>query len=82
MRFIFLLLVVAFPASAQYVSSGGSGQAAVSTVATMPVCNAAGEGILNRAVTDALAPVSLAIVTGGGAIHVHVYCNGTNWIVQ
>jgi hypothetical protein len=32
-------------------------------------------------VTDALTPVALATVAGGGAVKVPVICNGTNWIV-
>ena len=33
-----------------------------------------------KVVSDALAPVFLATVVGGGAVHTPVYCNGTNWI--
>ena len=32
-------------------------------------------------VTDALAPVALATVSGGGAVTVPVFYNGSNWIV-
>ena len=32
-------------------------------------------------VSDALAPVSLSAVAGGGAVKVPVYHNGTTWIV-
>jgi hypothetical protein len=47
----------------------------------LPTCNAGAEGT-RSGVTDALAPVALATVVGGGAIHVGVYCSGTAWIVQ
>jgi hypothetical protein len=33
-------------------------------------------------VTDAMAPVALAAVVGGGAVVVKVFYNGANWIVQ
>jgi hypothetical protein len=53
----------------------------ISTVANLPTCNSGNEG-LRLGVTDATAPTSLATVAGGGAVHVAVYCNNTNWIVQ
>jgi len=53
----------------------------LSTVANLPTCNAGNEG-LRWGVTDATAPTSLATVTGGSTVHVAVYCNNTNWIVQ
>ena len=56
-------------------------QTSVVAVASLGTCNAAAEGS-RWGVTDALAPVSLAIVAGGGAVRVATYCNGTNWIVQ
>ncbi len=48
------------------------------TVATLP----AGTVSMTAYVTDALSPVSLATVVGGGAQIVPVFYNGTNWIVQ
>lgn len=56
-------------------------QTAVVAVGSLPTCNAGAEGT-HKAVNNALAPVSLATVVTGGAVHVSVYCNGTNWIVQ
>ncbi len=53
----------------------------LSTVANLPACNAGNEG-LRWGVTDATTPASLATVVGGAAVHVAVYCNNTNWIVQ
>ena len=48
------------------------------TVATLP----AGTVGDNAYVTDAMAPVALAAVVGGGAVVVKVFYNGANWIVQ
>lgn len=48
------------------------------TVATLPTCNAAAAGS-NAAVTDATAPSYNGALTGGGAVGVPVYCNGTSW---
>lgn len=47
------------------------------TVATLP----AGTVGMRTYVTDALAPVALSTVAGGGAVTVPVFYNGTNWIV-
>lgn len=51
------------------------------TVATLPTCNTAARGTM-FVVTDALTPVSLAAVTGGGAVVMGVMCNGTSYLVQ
>ncbi len=56
-------------------------QTAISTVTALPTCNGTSEGT-RLGVSDALTPVSLSIVAGGGTVHVPVYCNGTNWIVN
>jgi hypothetical protein len=50
------------------------------TVGALPTCNGAAQGI-SYVVTDALTPVSLALVSAGGAAVVRVLCNGTIWIV-
>jgi hypothetical protein len=55
--------------------------AVIATVAGLPTCNGAAEGTRSQ-VNNALAPAALSTVAGGGAVHVSVYCNGTNWIVQ
>lgn len=53
------------------------------TVATLPTCNSTTVVFGMRYVAgDALAPVSLAPVVGGGAVVVGVICNGVNWIVE
>jgi len=50
------------------------------TVATLP--SAATSGVGARAfVTDALAPTVLTAVTGGGAVKVPVYSDGSTWLV-
>lgn len=53
----------------------------MTTVAALPACTASTRGFL-YGVTDALLPAALAAVTGGGAVVVTVFCNGTNWIVS
>lgn len=56
------------------MSSNGQGY----TVATLPTVGTKGR---RAYVTDALAPVFLANVVGGGAIIAPVFDNGTHWIV-
>jgi hypothetical protein len=65
---------------AELVTTSTSGKVPTSVVGSLPTCNAAAEGMI-YGVTDALTPVALSAVTGGGAIHTLVYCNGTSWIV-
>jgi len=50
----------------------------VYTVATLPVAGTAGRRAF---VSNALTPVALSAVVGGGAVTVPVYDNGTSWIV-
>lgn len=52
----------------------------LSTVAQLPTATAAMRGV-HYMITDALTPVALAAVVGGGAVTVEVYCNGTIWAV-
>jgi hypothetical protein len=59
----------------------GAPQRPSTTVASLPVCNAGNTGLM-YIVTNALAPVALAAVAGGGAVVIGVTCNGTSWIVQ
>jgi hypothetical protein len=47
----------------------------------LPACNSGTKGAM-YIVTDALTPVAIATVVGGGAVSIGVTCNGTNWIVQ
>lgn len=47
-------------------------------VANLPAAGTAGR---RAYVTNALTPVALSTVVGGGAITVPVFDNGTNWIV-
>lgn len=51
---------------------------AIKTVAGLPTCNGGAEGAWSS-VSDATAPTYNAALTGGGAVHVPVYCNGTIW---
>ena len=50
----------------------------VYTVATLPTAGVAGRRAF---VSNALTPVALSAVVGGGAVTVPVYDNGTTWIV-
>jgi len=52
----------------------------VYTVATLPSASTSGAGA-RAFVTDALSPTFGATVTGGGAVNVPVYSDGTNWKV-
>lgn len=52
----------------------------VFTVATLPSAATAGAGA-RAFVSDALTPVILTTVTGGGAVDVPVYSDGANWLV-
>lgn len=54
--------------------------APLSVVASLPTCATGTKGAIYMA-TDALTPVALSTVVGGGAVNVLVVCNGTNWIV-
>jgi len=47
----------------------------------LPTCNSGTKGAM-YIVTDALTPVAIATVVGGGAVSIGVTCNGANWIVQ
>lgn len=78
---IIAVLLAADPASAEAIhTTQVVNQTPVTTVSALPTCNA---GLRGRVylVTDALAPVTLAALSGGGAVVVKTYCNGTSWIV-
>ena len=53
---------------------------AATTVGSLGTCDAGASGQV-KYVTDALLPVALATVGGGGAVKVPVFCNGTAWTV-
>lgn len=53
----------------------------VPTFSTITACSSTGEGALSP-VSDSTTDVWGATVTGGGALHVMAYCNGTNWTVM
>ena len=63
------------------VGTGASaGDDAIYTVATLPTASTATKA-RSAFVSDALTPTVLSAVTGGGAVFVRVFCNGTTWIV-
>lgn len=68
-------------ASAQFATATQNLRVPMVTVAGLPTCNAASQGLI-YGVTDALTPVALSAPTGGGAVVVQVFCNGTAWIVS
>jgi len=84
MRYVigFLLFLAAFALWSQnaVVRLGQSPKVTAVAIGSLPTCNGGSEGTF-AAVTDALLPVALAVVSAGGAVHVPVYCNGTAWIV-
>jgi hypothetical protein len=78
-------IVVCLALSVAYAQPTGSNTAPnkvpVTTFANLPACNSGNEG-LRWGISDATAPTSLSNAAGGGAVHVAVYCNSANWIVQ
>ena len=57
---------------------GGAVVLKVYTVSTLPTC---GSTLANAmaAVSDATAPTYRAALTGGGSVHVPVFCDGSSW---
>lgn len=55
-------------------------QAQVVAVASLPTCNAAAEGSI-YGVNNSNSTTFNATVAGGGANHVMVYCNASNWVI-
>jgi hypothetical protein len=53
-------------------------QLPIAAVASLPTCNSSSKGML-YAVSDATSPTYNGTLTGGGAVSVPVYCNGTAW---
>jgi hypothetical protein len=68
-------------ATATSLTLSGALKLPTTTVASLPTCNAGALGT-KYAVTDALTPVALASVVGGGAVVLSVFCNGTAWVVN
>ena len=60
------------------VANGGNGLGAAYTVATLPTPGTQGR---RSWVTNALAPVFLAVPVGGGTVVCPVFDNGTAWVV-
>jgi hypothetical protein len=54
----------------------------VTTVANLPTCNAGNEGLVWGVSDQATAVAYNGAVTGSGATHQKVYCNGTAWVQQ
>jgi Pectate lyase superfamily protein len=50
----------------------------ITTVAALPTCGSNQKGLM-YAVSDATSPTYNGALTGGGAVSVPVYCNGTSW---
>lgn len=60
------------------ITSAGGFQRVPVALSALPACAAGNDG-LTRYINDAASPSWNATVTGGGAVKVMVYCNGTNW---
>lgn len=58
--------------------NGGARFITTRTVSTLPTCDANSKGTI-FSVSDAAAPVYNTTLTGGGAVAVLAFCNGTNW---
>jgi hypothetical protein len=54
------------------------GQLPIYTVSTLPTCGASQLGLL-YAVSDATSPTYNSALTGGGAVKIPVFCNGSAW---
>lgn len=52
----------------------------VTTVANLPACNSANEGLSYGVSDQATAVAYNGAVTGSGATHQRVYCNGSAWV--
>ncbi len=57
---------------------GGTIKTKSYTVATLPTCNVGAEGSIAY-VTDAITPTYNGALTGGGAVRVPVFCDGSAW---
>ena len=75
-------------AIAGYMGAGISGantigyvQTVPNIIAALPTCNSGTEGA-HAAVTDSSINTWGSNVASGGAIHVGVYCNGSNWTIE
>jgi len=66
--------------SVPYTFNGGLtlGMSTVAGLSAFP-CNASTRGDM-RAVSDATAPTYNGALTGGGAVVVPIFCNGTAWV--
>jgi len=54
----------------------------VTVVANLPTCNTGNEGLTWGVSDQATAVAYNGAVTGSGATHQGVYCNGTAWVQQ
>ena len=54
----------------------------VTTVGNLPTCNTGNEGLTWGVSDQATAVAYNGAVTGSGATHQGVYCNGTAWVQQ
>lgn len=68
------------PATSVSQFAGAVQLTAVAT-ASLPACSATYTDSF-AAVTDATSPTYNGTLTGGGAVHVPVYCNGTAWVTH
>ena len=62
-----------------WIVNGAGTNLPQSTVAGLPTCNSASDGVQYEVTDAAASPVYNATATGSGSIHLLVMCNGTNW---
>jgi len=62
-----------------FVATSGTSILGPYTVSTLPTCNAISLANYTARVTDATSPVYNGTLTGGGAVKVPVFCNGSAW---
>jgi hypothetical protein len=79
-------IVVCLALSVAYAQPTGSNTAPnkvpVTTVALLPTCGGGNEGLTWGVTDQATAVAYNGAVTGSGATHQKVYCNGTAWVQQ
>jgi hypothetical protein len=69
------------PAGTGIIRQMGPSALQTYSVARLPVASAAYRGCMAY-VTDATAPVYNTAITGGGAVSVPVFCDGTSWLAH
>jgi len=86
--FVLSVALLAFALALEYVKAQPTGtnssviKVPVSLVANLPTCGSGNEGLTWGVSDQATAVAYNGAVTGSGATHQKVYCNGTAWVQQ